>query len=500
MRKILSILTISLLLGLSAWSQNRKVSGVVKDQAGEPVPFVTVTVKGTKISVAGNAAGGFTIPAKSGDVLVLSAVGFTNLEIPVGADDNITPVLQRSTVNTNVDVVVTTSFGIQRQAKSLGYSTTKISSKDLIQAKPVNVQNGLTGKVAGLQINTVNNGVGAPTRIILRGNRSITGNNEALIIVDGAIFYNDLSTLNPEDIADITTLKGASAATLYGSDASNGVLVITTKKGSRGNTTINFASTTQFETVSYMPSLQNRFGSGSAEDIDFNDYSAYTPIENQSYGPEYNPNITVPLGRPLADGTLQLVPYAALPNEKRNFFDMGITTQNQISLNSGDNNGSFLLSYQNVNTKGIMPKDVLQRNTIRFAGRRNLNKFTADYSVSYTNQNVNTTSTDAVYNNVFQTPAHVPLTRYSDITKPFSSINDYYNDYYQNPYWSIENDRNKTFARCKARSWGYPPGRQEYTRDCCHSFSQGRHYGIFSSLSQCFLHTRRIDSVCGTAA
>ncbi len=444
MRKILSILTVSLLLGLTAWSQNRKVSGIVKDQTGEPVPFVTVNVKGTKISVAGNATGSFTITANTGDVLVVSAVGFTKLEMSVTADDIISPVLQRSTANTNVDVVVTTSFGIQRQAKSLGYSTTKISSKDLIQAKPVNVQNGLTGKVAGLQINTVNNGVGAPTRIILRGNRSITGNNQALIIVDGAIFYNDLSTLNPEDIADITTLKGASAATLYGSDASNGVLVITTKKGSRGNTTINFASTTQFETVSYMPSLQNRFGSGSAENIDFNDYSAYTPIENQSYGPEYNSNITVPLGRPLSDGTLQLIPYAGLPNEKRNFFDMGITTQNQVSLNSGDNNGSFLLSYQNVNTKGIMPKDVLQRNTIRFAGRRNMNKFTADYSVAYTNQNVNTTSTDAVYNNVYQTPAHVPLTSYSDITKPFSSINDYYNDYYQNPYWSIENDRNKT--------------------------------------------------------
>lgn len=444
MRKILSLLTMALMLTLTAWSQSRKISGIVKDQTGEPVPFVTVTVKGTKIAVAGTATGGFTIPAKSGDVLLLTAVGFNNLEITVGSDDLVAPVMERSTSNTNVDVVVTTSFGIQRQAKSLGYSTTKISSKDLIQAKPVNVQNGLTGKVSGLQINTVNNGVGSPTRIVLRGNRSITGNNQALIIVDGAIFYNDLSTLNPEDIADITTLKGASAATLYGSDASNGVLVITTKKGSRGTTNINFSSTTQFETVSYMPSLQNRFGSGSAENIIFNDYSYYTPVENQSFGPEYNSNLTVPLGRPLPDGSIQTVRYAGLPNEKRDFFDVGITTQNQISLNSGDNNGSFLLSYQNVNTKGIMPKDVLQRNTIRFAGKRNLNKFTADYSVSYTNQNVNTTSTGDVYNNVYQTPAHIPLTSYSDITKPFSTINDFYNDYYENPYWYIENERNIT--------------------------------------------------------
>jgi TonB-linked SusC/RagA family outer membrane protein len=444
MRKIVCILTVSLLFALSSWAQTSRISGTVKDQAGEPVPFATVTVKGTKVSVAGSVSGTFTLPGKAGDVLAISAVGFKSLEVQVGSDGNVVAVMERVSGSTTPDVVVTTSFGIQRQAKSLGYATTKITNKDLVQAKPVNVQNGLTGKVAGLQINTVNNGVGAPTRIVLRGNRSLTGNNQALIIVDGAIFYNDLSTLNPEDIASTEILKGASASTLYGSDGSNGVIVITTKKGSRGTSTINFTSTTQFETVSYMPALQNRFGANGGEKFvnDFNDYSTNIPYENQSYGPEYNPNVSVPIGRPTADGSLQIVPFAALANEKRDFFDVGLTTQNQLSFSGGDDNGSFLLSYQNVNVKGIMPKDELQRNTLRFTGRRKINKFTADYSVSYANQRSNTTSTFNVYSTVYSVPAHIPLTQYSDLNSQFGNVNDYFNDYYDNPYWFIENDRN----------------------------------------------------------
>src|SRR4029077_6377666 len=151
-------------------------------------------------------------------------------EITVGTESSEIATLAQGT-NTLTDVVVTTSFGVQRQAKSLGYSTPKVTGKDALSAKPVSLANGLTGRAAGLQVNTVNNGLFAPTRITLRGNRSLLGNNQPLIIVDGAIFYNDLSTLNPEDVVDYNILKGSSASALYGSDASNGVIVITTKRG-----------------------------------------------------------------------------------------------------------------------------------------------------------------------------------------------------------------------------------------------------------------------------
>ncbi|HRH60204.1 MAG TPA: TonB-dependent receptor plug domain-containing protein, partial [Chitinophagaceae bacterium] len=259
MRKIVCLLFVAMLTHLAAWSQTRSVTGKISEANGNPVPFATVNVKGTKQTVAAGADGVFKIQAKTGDVLVISAVNFQTTEITVG-EGPANAVLVQGT-GTLTDVVVTTALGIQRQAKSLGYSTTKVTGKDILQSKPVSVVNGLTGKVAGLQINTVNNAVGAPTRITLRGNRSLLGNNQPLVIVDGAIFYNDISTLNPEDIVDVTTLKGSSAAALYGSDASNGVLVITTKRGTTSKPTINFTSTTQFETLAYLPKLQNRFGS-----------------------------------------------------------------------------------------------------------------------------------------------------------------------------------------------------------------------------------------------
>ena len=169
--------------------------------------------------------------------------------------------------------VVVTALGIMRKENSIGYSTTQVRGRELVQSRPISVANGLTGKVSGMQVNTINNGVFAPTRIILRGNRSLTGNNQALIVVDGSIYYNDISNLNPDDIESINVLKGSSAAAIYGSDASNGVLLITTKRDQPGKPVINFFTTVQVESVSYMPSLQMQFGSNGGESFpqNFND-------------------------------------------------------------------------------------------------------------------------------------------------------------------------------------------------------------------------------------
>ena len=143
----------------------------------------------------------------------------------------------------------------------------------MVQAKPVSVANGLTGKVSGLLVSTVNNGLFAPTRITLRGNRSLTGNNQPLIVVDGVIYYSDISTLNPEDVSDVTILKGSSASAVYGSDASNGVIVVTTKHGTRNKSSVTLSSTVQLETISYSPAYQSEFGSNGGEKpiVDQND-------------------------------------------------------------------------------------------------------------------------------------------------------------------------------------------------------------------------------------
>ena len=234
----------------------------------------------------------------------------------------------------------------------------------------------------------------APTRIILRGNRSLTGNNQALIVVDGSIFYNDISNLNPDDIESINVLKGSSAAAIYGSDASNGVLLITTKKGSVGKPVINFSSTVQVESIAYMPTFQNQFGSNGGESFpqNYNDLTYYIPDENQQFGPQYNGKL-VPLGRPPGDGSLLMVPYSSIPSEKKDFFQNAVTTQNNISYSAGDDKGTFFLSGQYIYSNGVMPKDYGNRAIVRLGGSRKYGIFSANYGLAYTYKFTNTTNT-----------------------------------------------------------------------------------------------------------
>jgi TonB-linked SusC/RagA family outer membrane protein len=444
MRKITLLFVMYLLTTTLIFAQVQNVTGKVTDATGSPVPFVTVTVKGTRTAVSANENGVYSIKAKPGDVLIISGVGLQNQETKVTGTDMMTVSVQR--VNNNLAEVVVTALGIQKQAKELGYSATTVQAKDLIVAKPVSVVNGLTGKVSGLQINNVNNGLFAPSRVTLRGNRSLTGNNQPLLVVDGAIYYNDISTINPDDIVDINVLKGSSASAVYGSDASNGVLIVTTKKGARGKTSVNFTSTVQFESLSYMLALQNEFGSNGGEAFvyDFNDLSTYIPYENQSYGPRFNGKM-VPIGRPVADGSVLMVPYSPVKNGKRNFFNTGLTTQNAVSYQSGDENSRFMMSLQDVNQKAIMPGDYGRRDAFRVGGSKTYGIFSASYTMAYTYLYKNTTNTGTVYQMVMNTPAHVPLTSLKDWrNNKFADINGFYNDYFDNPYWDIDNMRNKT--------------------------------------------------------
>lgn len=446
MRKFLSLFTVLVLLYLLAPAQTRTVSGQIKDESsGAPIGFASIKVKGSSSGVAADENGNFRIDVPSGTSLVVSAAGYDDFTVKVGSESTLNLTLKSK--NTSLQEVVVTALGIQRQARELGYSTSKVSARELTQAKPISVVNGLTGKVAGLQINTVNNGLFAPTRVILRGNRSLTGNNQPLIVVDGAIYYNDISTLNPEDIQETNILKGSSAAAVYGSDASNGVIIITTKHGTRGKPSLTASATGQLETVSYLPDLQNRFGSNGGEVFvnDLNDYSSYVPYENQSYGPQYNGSVIVPIGRPLSDGTTLMVPYAALKNEKRKFFDNALTTQYNVSYSAGDENSRFFISGQDIHSRGVVPKDEGRRDVFRVGGSKTYGIFSANYSLSYTHKTTDVTNTGAVYQLVMNTPAHVPLTKLKDWQHyKYADLNGFYNDYFDNPYWAIDNYRNKT--------------------------------------------------------
>jgi TonB-linked SusC/RagA family outer membrane protein len=445
MRKFLTLLAVLVLLGPLAFSQSRVVTGKVTDQAGQPVPFATVRLKGTKLGTSADAEGNFTIRAESSQTLIISGTGVTTKEVEVGAGSvNV----QVQHVTTSLSEVVVTGLGVQRQAKSLGYSTAKVSNSELVQAKPISVANGLTGKVSGLQVNTVNNGLFAPTRITLRGNRSLTGNNQPLLVVDNAIFYSDISTINPEDIADVTILKGSSAAAVYGSDASNGVIIVTTKHGNRGRPNITFSTTVQAENVSYMPAEQNRFGANGGEIFveDFNDMSTYIPYENQSYGPEFNGKL-LPLGRPAPDGTVLFAPYSPVKNQKKDFFQTGITTQNNLSFQTADDNGSFFLSLQDISSTGVMPSENGRRDIFRIGGTKKYGVFSASYGAAYTYKYTDQTNTGNVYDVLLEMPLSVPLSTlkdYTGATNYWAGPNGYFNDFYPSPYETIGTQRNHT--------------------------------------------------------
>jgi len=458
--KHFSLLLVLLLscLGFQAAAQDRTVSGRVTDRAnGQGLPGVGVIVKGTTIGTSTNVDGAYSlsVPA-SATTLSFQFIGYTTIEQPIRAGAiNVALAPDAKQLG---EVVVTGALGIQRQEREVGYATATLDTKEIVQARPTNVVNGLAGKVSGLQVQTLSNGVNPTVQVTLRGSRSLTGNNQALIVIDGVISPNDaLVALNPSDIADISVLKGANAAALYGFQASNGALIITTKKGS-STPQVTLSQTSQFESISFLPQFQTEFGPGA------NIYSSHFPkfttdntadggystqyqgFENQQYGPRFDGSLR-PFGEPLANGDQQYLSYIARPDEKRKFFNTGFQMQNGITFSGGDEKTKFYASYQNTHNNGIVPKDKYDRNTFRFNASRELGRLTVGFNVSYSQQKVDqTTNADrdnSVYWNVFNTTVMAPITAYKNWqTDEYANPNGYYNAFYFNPYFIIDNNRN----------------------------------------------------------
>jgi TonB-linked SusC/RagA family outer membrane protein len=447
MRKIVSILTL-LLFTTVAWSQGR-ISGTVKDQNGDPVPFATVTVKGTKVSVAADASANFTISAKSGDVLTISAVGIQSTDVTVG-NESVIPIMVTRVSGSMTDVVVTTALGVQRQAKSLGYATTTINNKELTTGKSVNIQQALNGKISGLNISTVNSGVFENSKINIRGIRSLTGNNQPMLVVDGAptpLGY--LSSIPPSDVASLTVLKSAASAAIYGPDAVNGVIIVTTKRGGK-TPSVTISTTVQATKVSFFPKLQKDFGQGAGEVVDQYGNLGYVPYENQQYGPRFD-GVVRPLGVPLEDGSIQMVPYSNEHyNDKIKFWNTGLTWQNSASIAGQD----FYVSIDDAKIKGLVPDDENHRTSLRFNGGKTYGNFSINYGLNYVLQNYDVVNEAGFQNSfpnaydgglfflVMQTANNVPLLNYKDWqNSKFAQFSNYYNEYAVNPYWLIGNIR-----------------------------------------------------------
>lgn len=464
MKKLFLLIVLFVFAGATLLAQTKVITGTVTSAvAGEGVvPGVSVSVTGTTIGAITDINGKYSIPnvPANATTLTFSYIGMKKQEVQIGGRSVVDVVMESEVLGLNE--VVVTAFGIKRQAKELGVATAQVSDQQLTQAGVSNVVNGLTAKVSGLQINTVNNGVNPDTRITLRGNRHFLASNQALIVLDGVpVSAGYLNSINPNDIENVNVLKGASASALYGNDASNGVLIITTRRGGGNVPIIKVSNTTTFEQISYLPNLQTRFGGNGGEDtINFSpNYvfwigadrhtDPYCSFENQSFGPEYNGQMVM-LGGILADGSYQMVKYSAVKNGLRKFFDTGVTLQNDISYSVGDDKNSFYVSAQDVKTTGTVPGDKNRRTGIRVSGARTTGIFHADYSLGYSQTNTDVSGDEPfqqrpVYWNVVNTPAHVDLTNYKDVdNNKFANHNGYFNAYYPNPYWQIKYSRYKT--------------------------------------------------------
>jgi TonB-linked SusC/RagA family outer membrane protein len=430
------------------YAQNRTVTGTVKSKDdGLPLPGVTVRVKNSTTGTLTNASGKFTISAPPNGTLVFSFIGYLSVDnIPIPANNVLDISLETSSHQLS-EVTINTAFGIKKSSGSLGYTATDITSKQLTQAAPTNFTNGLIGKVAGLLITQSDNGVNPTTRFTLRGSRHITGNNYALTVLNGVpISPNDVNTINPDDIESVDVLNGAGAAALYGSEASNGVLVITTKKGSStGAPQINYSNTYQFEHSAFLPRLQNMFGSYGGEAAPFVDpvtgfITSPVPYENQSYGPLYDGS-SRQLGIPLQDGTKQFFPYANIsPSPAFGLYQTGHTEQNNISYASGDAANSFNLSANRLDRTGITPGDKYTRNIVRVSATHTYGIFKADFTASYSQSNQSTGG--SIISTLYNTPSWIPINSFKDINAPFGDRSTYFNSYDVNPYSTLHDTRN----------------------------------------------------------
>ena len=454
--KIFKICTSFLLffaLTMSAYAQ--QISGTVSDENGVPLPGATVVVEGTSTGVSTDFDGNYSIDASQGDVLVFSYVGYQSQSVSVGTSSTVDVSLEPDSL---LDEVVVTALGLTREKKSLGYSVSEITSEQVNTIKDHNLANALVGKVAGINI-TQSGTIGAGSRIVIRGNNSLTGQNQALVVVDGIPInqdginsggseYNNIITgggitdVNPNDVESVSILKGPNAAALYGARAGNGVILITTKKGnseSKMGVTVN--SNTVFEDPMFLPDRQNIYGQGTRNAA----ATASADMSRGSYGQ-------------LADGSLQLYydgtskPYTAQPNNVADFYETGVKSINSVSISNGNSKSNFRFSYTNNSTTSILPNASLNSHNFNVRAMSQLtDKLSIDAKATYFTQELNhraRTGSEGITQLIHNMPTTV---RVSDLRKyqmdnPATDA-DYAVIAYDrpgtstgNPYWLLYND------------------------------------------------------------
>ncbi len=461
MRKILLLLVTLLLMGAQILQAQRVITGrVTSSEDKKSVPGVNVLIKGTLTGTVTDVDGKYRIavPDKA-EALVFKFVSMKTQEVKIGTQTVIDVVLLPDVMN--IEEVVVTAIGVKREEKSLGYSATQVNGDDIVKSRDPSALNSLQGKVAGVNISSASSSPGASTRVISRGYTSLSGSNQALYVIDGVPvnnsstgstslnggtdFGNRGNDINPDDIETISFLKGSSATILYGSRAANGVILITTKKGkditkvtkSKG-AQVTFTTSYTAETPLRLPTFQNEFGEG------FNGQPV--TIENTSWGPKFDGTMR-PWGH-IVNNQQQIKPYVALPNNVKDFFDVGSTFDNSISITNANDKSSYFFSYSNINSDGIYPTDAdsYKRNTLSLRGTTKLdNNFTSSGSISYVKKQskfVPTGQEQSVYDNIMQTPRDISIVDQKDYNSLWYNLDNYYNGYAANPYYVLNEHGN----------------------------------------------------------
>ena len=443
-----------LMVGM-AFSQTKVNGTVVSQEDNEPVVGVSILVVGTNVGTVTDSNGRFSLTVPAGkSMLRFTYVGMETLE--VSARPNMRIVLRNG--DTNLDEIVVTAMGIKRSAKAIGYAATSIGGEEIAEVRGNDMMSGLAGKVAGVQISTTSSDPGASNSVIIRGISSLNGNNQPLYVIDGIPmanksffgsdglnsgydFGNGANAVNPDDVENMTILKGAAATALYGSRAANGVILITTKSGKKNaGIGVEYNGGLQWEQVLRLPQAQNSFGMGW--------YGNKTDDENGSWGPKFDGSI-LRYGS-IYDHSQKMKSYVAIKDNMKDFFDTGFRYNNSVSFSNATDQTTFYVSLSQIHDDGIIPTDADSYTKYTFSANatQKVKAVTIGANVNYAYQKKSFVTTGqgggSMYNAIMQTPRDISIAELKNLDDPFNTPGYYYTPYgITNPYYILNNYENK---------------------------------------------------------
>lgn len=470
MKKVYKLVVLLLLCQTYVFAQNISVTGKVTDSDNLPLPAVSIKVSGSTQGTSTDANGTFTISVPSNASLVFSYIGFASQTISVNGRTNLNVRLESDAKQ--LEGVIVTALGITKDQKVLSYATQKVNTDQFQKARELNIGKSLIGRVAGLDVAGTSSGLGGSTRVVLRGDRSITGNNTALIVIDGVPMDNSnyspgtgnggrdggdgLSSINPDNIESMTVLRGASATALYGSRAANGALLISTKKGSaQKGSGVSFNSSSQLESMIELYDFQNEFGQGAG--------GIYNRAQEGSWGPRMTGQSVALWGADPADAG-KVYNMTPQPNNYKDFYSVGNQLSNTLAFSGGNEKAQTYFAYTRVDATGIIDNNKLTRNTLnlRLTGKVSP-KLSYDSKVTYLKQDIgNRQYTGEAYQNnqrhILRIPRNISLEQAQkyDYIDPSSGKlrQNYWNpgsNGGENPFWTknriiSQDDRDRVTA------------------------------------------------------